>query len=317
MRWRFQFSLRMLLAFVSVVAVACSWAGWRLALQRAEDRIIAELREQGADVKIVEPGASFVGIPISPGSVVVHFSRCEADLELAVQLRGLESVGLDHLVTPSPSLRPLLRAKRLHTLRLSKSYVEDDELVTVGALDGLVNLFLAGEPNITNEGVRHLAALEHLRVFCINGTQVTDDGLRHFSSFNELMGMSVIDCNISGHGLVHLKGLSKLHVLTLVNNQLDGSGLSHLEHLDSLRRLELARNPIDDDAMKGLAKVKQLESLDLRNTLVTDEGLPHLAELPSLFVLQLGGTAVTSRGIAELKALLPSLNIQADPEPSR
>jgi Leucine Rich Repeat (LRR) protein len=125
-------------------------------------------------------------------------------------------------------------------------------------------LGLSGCRQITDAGVRHLAAMPSLQHLALTGTSVTDDGLQV------------------------VRHLPELRTLSLAWNRVTGAGIRVLAHCDKLEHLTLGVSvEVGDAAARALAGKRELRHLAIA---LTDAGLSLLHELPAFKSWQ-GGEA--------------------------
>lgn len=136
------------------------------------------------------------------------------------------------------------------------------EITTITALD------LSGSRALTDEGVRHLAALPALRRLDLSGTAITDGALDV------------------------LRDLPALESLSLARTAVTDAGAGALAHGRRLTTLNLAWTRTGDAALRALAAaapgVRELHT----GHLTTDAGISLLAELPTFATWQGGEVAV-------------------------
>ena len=76
-----------------------------------------------------------------------------------------------------------------------------------------------------------------------------------------------------------------------------------------LRRLSLQRTAVTDAVLPKLASLTQLQMLNLHTTGVSDSGIQALRPLTGLKRLYVWQTKVTPTGAANLRAAMPSIDI--------
>jgi Leucine-rich repeat (LRR) protein len=173
----------------------------------------------------------------------------------------------------------------LQELSLPGVGVRDAHLAKLNQSKRLKTLNLGGNKDVTNEGIKVLAAIESLEWLNISSTSVNDEGLKH------------------------LGALPNLRVLVLASTAVSDEGLSQLAKCKNLQVLDLSRTRVTDDGLTELAKFKNLQLLDLSGTAVTDAGLNLLGEVKTLRVLNVSGTRVTPAGVATLQKALPNCRV--------
>jgi hypothetical protein len=273
LRWRFQFSLRSLLALVLVVALPCSWLAVECQRANKQRLAAAAIEREGGDVVYdYEHDAFHVSLanaqPPAPGWLrralgddffsVITCVRCgrrpTADRTYLRDLTQLQWLSLSYVSTSSLDLECIVEAASLTTLFLDDTRVTDSDL-------------------------RHLRHLKNLRNLSLSNTPVRDAGLEH------------------------LEGLTQLRALDLSDTRVTDAGLRSLRAMKELRRLHLGGTRVTDGQMEYLRGLTDLRFLSLRNTEISDASMPQLSGLTRLEKLNLYGTHVTEAGLVYLKEL--------------
>jgi hypothetical protein len=131
----------------------------------------------------------------------------------------------------------------------------DELLRDVSRIDGITSLELGGSKMLTDDGVRHLARLPHLKHLDLSGTAITD------------------------RALDVLRGLPELETLSLAMTHVTDAGIAQLSACAKLERVNLSWTRTGDAAIKSLAGKERLRHFWSGN-LVTDAGLALLHEIP-------------------------------------
>ena len=123
--------------------------------------------------------------------------------------------------------------------------------------------------------------------FHLRGRELTDEGLRPVAALKNVVVLNLRDTQITSAGLVHLKGLSKLRRLHLERTQIGDEGIENLAGLDNLEYLNLYGTKITDKVLDQLAGLKNLKQLYVWQTGVTKEGADKLKRtLPGVKVVR-------------------------------
>ena len=228
------------------------------------------------------------------------------------------------------------------------------EFKQIGSLKSLKSLTLYGKCHgLTDETLAHLAGLTALEELGTDGIQVTDAGLRHLAALANLRSASFFhiaypDNGFTGAGFAAFKTLPKLEKLTVAGTPFNDKGMAAIAELSQLkefrtwhtyqtqagneqllkltgvRSLMLGQrlrqwngrpNPlsIDDSTLATLAKMKSLESLGLDEVRLTHAGLGQLKALPNLKKLSLQRADISEAEIAKLRADLPGVTVEWKP----
>ena len=78
--------------------------------------------------------------------------------------------------------------------------------------------------------------------FHLRGRELTDEGLRRVAALKNVVVLNLRDTQITSAGLVHLKGLGTLRRLHLERTRVDDEGIGNLTGLGDLEYLNLYGN---------------------------------------------------------------------------
>jgi Leucine-rich repeat (LRR) protein/phage FluMu protein Com len=129
---------------------------------------------------------------------------------------------------------------------------------------------------VTDAGVKHLAALPGLDTLWISWTKVSDAGLKDIAKLTNLHTLRLGGCKVTDEGLRDLAPLTNLRILWLDWTQITDFGLRELAVLKGIEELRLDGTPVTDAGMQELAALKQLQRVELQKTAVTDAGIAKL-----------------------------------------
>jgi hypothetical protein len=188
-RWRFQFSLRTMMAMVLAVALACSWLGVEMKAAKRQREAVAALK--GA----VTYDDNYIPCTDS------YYQGVKAE-QWPIQPWLVHALGYDFF------------RNVVHTA------VTDDD-----ALDQVRNFPEIAGLNINNASDASLGRLaaqkgRHLRVLHLSGQELTDTGLKDLDRFDDLQELQVPGTLITDAGIARLKGLTRLRRLTVFNSNM-------------------------------------------------------------------------------------------------
>jgi hypothetical protein len=165
---------------------------------------------------------------------------------------------------------------------------------------------------LTDEGLKHVAAFRGLEMLLLKGDQATDEGLRHLKGLRKLRRLYMWDAKkVSDQGISHLQSLRKMTYVHCGLGQLTDESLRIFGRMPNLEGLALQRNHFTDDGLAHLSGLTKLTSLwiGLGETKITDAGLRHLHGLKRLKTVDVQGSPVTADGMAELRSAIPNIRI--------
>ena len=201
----------------------------------------------------------------------------------------------------------------------------DADLAKVARLPHLQSINLA-YTRITDQGLEHLAPLEHVKVLKLYYAEsVTDEGIAHLKHWKNLEHLDLRGTKVTSTLFEHIARMTSLRFLDVGYSRVNDDSFELLENLDQLEHLAFGGNKMSGTALPSLKLLPALKELSvsghqrtdsgLWSVAVTDFNIGHIAQLPRLEVLDLGETNVSDRGIAELARLknLHTLDLQGDP----
>ncbi len=205
-RW-FQFSRRTLLAFVTLLAIACSWLALKVWQTKCQEAAAAELRESGATVvwdEITPPAwlRSFLG-----EHLIGHVK------ELSLAGDQVTDSRLEHLDA----------MKQLQTLNIAYTHVTDAGLERLQALKELKTLSV-WQTKVTDAGLGKIAGLKQLESLELLGTQATDAALGKLVGLNKLQTLILSEPYVTDAGLEHLQQMKQLKRVYLRGTRVTAAG---------------------------------------------------------------------------------------------
>jgi hypothetical protein len=219
-RHRFQFSLRTLLIFTMVCAVACGWLGKRIEQKRKEREGREAIVSLGGSVRYDYQDGN--GKPPGPDWLRDLAGENFFSAVVEVRLLGNPNVG-------------------------------DAELAHLEGMPQLqvLNIFAT---NVTDAGLLHLKGLTRLKRLYLGNTRVTDAGLTCLRGLNQLQEMSLWKTKVTNAGLEHVEELANLRELYLHSTNISDAGLAHLKRLNQLERIDLAETEVTEAGVNELQK---------------------------------------------------------------
>lgn len=178
---------------------------------------------------------------------------------------------------------------------LNTAELTDTDLEGLSYSTGLKELYIAGNPALTKNGLSNIHALKQIEALDISSNpQFNDDDLFFLANYPVLKTLIVREMPVDGSFLIDLKGLV---VLDATMSMISDQSLSQWPAKNRLVELYLNGCPIGRRGVASLNAANMLERLDLSDTDVHGADLALLGQLPRLLELRLRGATLTAGGI--------------------
>jgi Leucine-rich repeat (LRR) protein len=313
-RW-LKFSLGGLLLAITLLCLLLGWYAESVARQR---RAVERLEQLDAtvyydyqrktssaagahDPRLGPPGPAWLHSLVGAdwfGTVdmVLHFGHFDEngtpaekmtsqDVALLEDLPQLEALLFNKVPTTDADIAHVASLRDLQYLDINGAQLSDAGLEQLARLQKLETLELGGpdasaapDP-ITDEGLRHLLNLVHLKHLALGPTQATEAGLSQLMALEEMEDFEI--------------GLSPGTEVRL----------AWLDQWPKLESLALRSGTLTVEACEQLAKCRLMTSLELQDATVSDEGLEKLAALP-LTTLYLNNTPISGQCLPHLQKVV-------------
>jgi hypothetical protein len=215
----FQFSLRTLLIFMTVVALACGWLATKIEKKHSEREAVEAIIKLGGDVMY--------------------------DYQYTDSRKPSTPIWLANVL--GEGLFDDVRDVDLENANA------DAALVHVQVLTQLKTLAL-WESKVTDAGLAHFRGPSQLVWIALTNTSVGDAGLEFLDRLAELDYVDLSQTRITDAGLQHVKGLTQLEFLYLGKTKVTDAGLESLKDLTQLKILDLSETKTTDAGVKELQK---------------------------------------------------------------
>jgi hypothetical protein len=211
-RW-FQFSLRSLLIFTTIVALGSGWFRAKIVKAQKQRAAIEAIEKSGGMVLYDYQVDSSGGIIPNAKPPVISwpwtlFGRdCFLPVAEAVLRSGNEINRLDDL-------------NELRVLHLCGYVVVDGGLSPATVI----------RPRLTDAGLEHIGGLSQLKELELQGTALGDTGLKCLANLRRLRSLALTDTNVTDAGLENLRELSQLQELYLLKTRVTNEGVAKLQN---------------------------------------------------------------------------------------
>jgi hypothetical protein len=328
-RW-WQFSLRRMIIWVTILGLALSWLGNEMLRARRQRQIVETIQRLGGRVRYDYDPAEIRGTRQHQRSrgrwltelvgpdLFAHMSgvylgentsATDEDLEFLSELPQLQAVELFGQGITDKTIDRLKSTRGLRGLHL------DDTLCTTAAVSRLaaassLEYFTLLGLTANDANMAPLEAMENLRSlnYCSFSRSkgmlrtVTDAGLAHIAKLEKLEALYLDGANITDEGLAHLRGLKHLSGLAMDSPNVSDAGMLHLAGLTSLTFLNFHKLKVGDGGVEHLAGLRELDFLCLDDSKITDVATATIAKFPKLRTLHIARTAVTDEGLRNLQS---------------
>ena len=214
----------------------------------------------------------------------------------------------DGLTSGTPAVPPFAIDDRDSCISPRRQLSDREWDVLIGAMtDGHITGLDAGGL-MTDAVLARIAKLSHVTTLRLEGSrQLTDEGLRHLAAMPQLQHLVLSGAKISDAGLDVLRHLPNLRSFQLGwQRGISDAGVANLRACEALERVDLMGSPVGDGAIAALQGKARLGSVKT-GRLVTDAGLALLENFPLMTAGNAGDLLIdgpfTDAGLASLAVL--------------
>ncbi len=281
--FRFRYTLRALLVFITLFAL---WGGYhanRAARERASERF---LKDRGAR------------LTYRPHGINLFRYRFVGEVHQLAQFDGATARALRDL--------PFLTALGLESPQSSepKQWWQSHE----------------ARARLTGSMFADFLAKSSLWNLQLGGFVIDDEACTAIGRHPTLTSLALNECQVSEDGLAELVQVPRLESLSVMYSSPTGSALSDVPGSNTLRDANFDCTPLCVEAAAFLARCRNLRSLSVWDSYVghkrhriSDDFLERLGSHASLEVLSLGGASITERS-ARVLTSMPALRLLSLPE---
>jgi hypothetical protein len=278
-RWRFQYSLRTLMIFVTVVGVLCVWPGMILQRVQHQRRVVEQIEALGGivtyDIVTFDYGMGrYISAP-PPGPRIIRQIFGDDVFVYVVEV----------------SFNQQNKAK-------------DKDLALLRELPHLKRVSLDG-PSFSDEGLKYVNDLKSLERLDLLNTNISGEGVALLERNKKLDSLSLCGAAVNDSKLTQIDKLTNLHRLQINQSSITDDGLIYISRLSELTDLFLEQNAqITDKGMESIRHLTNLETLGLCDTSVTSEGLTYFKCLTKLYIIEVGPN-ITIDDLEKVQSKLP------------
>ncbi len=185
----------------------------------------------------------------------------------------------------------------------------------ISTLTHITTLKLDGSQQLTDEGLRWIAALPNLEHLDLQGTSVTDAGLTSLRNLTSLKSLSLAWTNVSDAGVAVLETLNQLERIDLMGTACGDGAIRTFANKPSLRHFTSGHDTTSaglpvfhdypvfkqwrggEEVLSLLGNGAEPNSLTLRGA-ITDRGMRSLSMLSGLFALDIDDASLNLTGRA-------------------
>lgn len=161
------------------------------------------------------------------GAVILH-SGVQGEITERERLPAeisVQCVWFRHNAVGDDGLRKIKSLRNLQNLDASATDITDAGLEIIGEMRGLVYLFIADNPMLTDEGLKHIEALRKLGCLGLVDTKITDRGMKSISKLRSLTWLGLERTEITDAGLAQITDLRALADLRLTGTRVTREGI--------------------------------------------------------------------------------------------
>jgi hypothetical protein len=208
----------------------------------------------------------------------------------------------------SPIVTRLGKLTNLKTISIEAHPANASDLAHLTGLSGLEHLGIRlSDESITDAVLESVARLARLQSLSLNRGRITDESLKHLQSMEHLRHLAISNSCIDD--LSPILRLSNLESLTISDIKLDGTASLPAPPSAKLASLTLKGEWVTDELLAQFRAFPKLEYLHLDGASVTDAGLESLAKINEFLSIHFKDCRVTKARLADFRMAHPAIRI--------
>jgi tRNA A-37 threonylcarbamoyl transferase component Bud32/Leucine-rich repeat (LRR) protein len=210
----------------------------------------------------------------------------------------------------STLLECLRNSSNMWHLEMIQCQVSDNDMKIIATMHNLIELNLADNKALTDQGLQSIDNLPNLKSLNIKDTSVSDEGVAKLKVLPQLIFLAV-------SGFDHPTALrkidkSKIVHLEMINCNVTNNDLKVIGAMSNLLELYLYDNgQITDQGLRSICNLAKLRTLEIEGTALTYACGETLKRLPSLRHLTISCEKWTPAELASLRKALPKCHIES------
>lgn len=306
-----------------------------LAAQEDIDKVAVRVKNLKGSIKKAANGAiTFIKLEATGGDANSESAIKLDDMKLIGRLYDLESIFFAGEVFTDEYIAELKDLKKLTSVTLNNTNIQDASLEVLATLPELTSLDLRRNLKLTNDslvilqkmpkieklyihynsftnsGVAKLRKIPTLKLVDTRGCiDISDNSAKYLSALPELEEV-YFRSGLSNQAVEYLTAAPKLKFIEFQDSNINEGSVEFFKKIPSLTGLRIFRcKSFNDEAIKGIASIP-FERLELRDLNISNEGLAALKDLQGIKKLELSELAsVNSDGLNNVLTSIKNLDI--------
>ena len=202
------------------------------------------------------------------------------------QLDRLEEISLAEMQDFRGVFKSLAGCKNLRTISLKSCNIRNEDLAEA-AFPGLRKLTLYNNP-FDGANVAWVESFPDVEELSFERGQLTDDGIKGLAKLTHLRRLILSHTRVTDSGVAQLTGNEKIEALYLTRTQVSNASLPVFESMKNLKSLKLYATNVSSESIPSLKRLTNLKLLMVSKKNFSDEDLETLSRaLPNCDVIAL------------------------------
>ena len=199
----------------------------------------------------------------------------------------------------------------LTSIHISSEKISDRGIICIAEQNPVKSFMLSGVPNVTDECMPTICDCKTIRELYLDGTSVTDNGVNSIGELPELWSLVIGNTSITDAGIERIASRT-IDLISFENCSITGAGFSTWEQSEKMSFYCNGSHLNDDGFATACQSLSRMWNIDIANTSVGNTGIKSLdGQSPTM--LRINNCNIDESGIRWIVDNIPIESLEIDP----
>jgi hypothetical protein len=225
--------------------------------------------------------------------------------------KRIRSLELFDTAVDDDFLETVAKLGTLTSIHISSQTISDRGIASIAEHNPVKSFMLSGVPKVTDECMDAICACKTIRELYLDGTSVSDDGVESIGALPELWSLVIGNTSITDSGIEKIASKT-IDLVSFENCPVTATGFSTWNQSEKMSFYCNGSNLTDDGFAVACRSFSRMWNIDIANTDVGNDGVRSLAgQSPAM--LRINNCRIDKTGINWIVENLPIESLELDP----